>query len=226
MVVSVSLDGPRETHDRLRGDPGAFDAAVETFRRLRELGVETYFGMTLSDYTVTLVEETRQALADAFPGFQWTDLHVNLLQLSPHYFQNPMLGRKLGREAAAVAVAELVRRRGLPRHPTHLLEWLYQRNVAAHVRTGRSPVPCASASVNAFIDPEGLVYPCHIWDRPLARLPEHDLDLRAVWRLPVVAEVRREIAAERCPGCWTPCEAYPTVLAHLGSAALGALRQP
>ncbi len=71
-VVSISLDGPPQLHDRLRGDPGAFDRAVDTWRRLRSLGVESYFGMTLSDYTVAHVDATRAALADAVPGFRRT----------------------------------------------------------------------------------------------------------------------------------------------------------
>jgi MoaA/NifB/PqqE/SkfB family radical SAM enzyme len=38
--VSISLDGPdASTHDRFRRVPGAFDAAVDGFIRLKERGI-------------------------------------------------------------------------------------------------------------------------------------------------------------------------------------------
>lgn len=46
--VSVSLDGAAcATHDRLRGVPGAFDAAVRGLRVLREAGLSTQVNMTV-----------------------------------------------------------------------------------------------------------------------------------------------------------------------------------
>ena len=38
--VGISLDGMRATHDRFRGKPGAFDAALRGLRLLRDRGVK------------------------------------------------------------------------------------------------------------------------------------------------------------------------------------------
>ena len=220
VILSVSLDGPPALHDRLRGDPGAFENAVETYRRVRALGVEVYFGMTLSEYNAGEVAATLAALQTELPGLTIRDLHANLLHISPHYFQNEAVTERRAPDAVSEAIARVVAERGPPRHPTHLLEHLFLRRIPEYLATGRSPLPCASLSANAFIDPAGTVYPCHVWDRPLAALREHDFDLRRIWSLPVVLDARADVVAERCPGCWTPCEAYPTVLANLVHAAL------
>jgi len=46
--VGVSLDGLKDTHDRFRRAPGAFDAALEGLRRLRDCGVRVGVRFTLA----------------------------------------------------------------------------------------------------------------------------------------------------------------------------------
>ncbi len=222
LIVSISLDGPPALHDRLRGDDGAFASAIETYRRLRALNIETYFGMTLSSYNATRVDETVEAIASHVPGFAHRDLHVNLIHISPHFFQNQPIEDRARSPEVDEALAAFTAARGVPRGPTALLEALYLAHVPRYLETGRSPLPCGSLSVNAFVDPAGTVFPCHIWDRPLGVLADYDWDLARVWALAETRAARQEIVAERCPGCWTPCEAYPTVLSNLDRAVLAA----
>jgi hypothetical protein len=42
LAVSVSIDGLRETHDRVRALGGSFDAAMASVAHLREAGVPVY----------------------------------------------------------------------------------------------------------------------------------------------------------------------------------------
>ncbi|MFT7620968.1 MAG: MoaA/NifB/PqqE/SkfB family radical SAM enzyme [Myxococcota bacterium] len=213
LVLSISLDGPRDVHDKLRGDKGAFDNAVESYRRIRALGVEVYFGMTLSAYNLELLEPTYEALKHEVPELTWRDLHANFLHVSEHYFQNQKV-KRADPVALDATIRRFMKQRGAPSHPTHALEHLYLRQVSEHLKTGRSPVPCASLTGNAFINPTGTVYPCHIWDAPVANLRDHGLSLEEVWATPEARKRRGEVKRDACPGCWTPCEAYPSLLAR------------
>lgn len=217
LILSVSLDGPPALHDQLRGDDGSFERSIESYRRVRALGVEAYFGMTLSAWNLDQVHDTFEAIRTRVPDFAWRDLHVNFVNESPHYFGNMGIEQPDPRDLSA-AIADLMAKRGAPSHPTHLLENLYLKWVGVHLQTGRSPLPCTSLSGNAFIDPAGMVYPCHIWDEPVAGLRDHDYSLATVFALPRARSLRQAVVDEACPGCWTPCEAYPTVLANLSAA--------
>lgn len=56
--VSISIDGGRrETHDSFRGIPGAFDAALAGFRRLKARGVGLQFNTTVSKHNVEELED-------------------------------------------------------------------------------------------------------------------------------------------------------------------------
>jgi len=64
------------------------------------------------------------------------------------------------------------------------------------------------------------LYPCSIWDEQIGNLRENGFDLRAMWEGSRRKELRQDVIEERCAHCWTPCEAYPTILGNLGKATL------
>ena len=60
-MVAVSLDGPREYHDRFRGKAGSFDAAISAIALLKEIGCpEVVAGTTIN-------RENADLLADLLP---------------------------------------------------------------------------------------------------------------------------------------------------------------
>jgi MoaA/NifB/PqqE/SkfB family radical SAM enzyme len=107
-------------------------------------------------------------------------------------------------------VVERHRRGGLG--PVSLLERAYQGRVGRYLATGRSPVPCSALRASVFVDSRGTVYPCSIYDRPLGSLRENGYDLGSVLRAAEARAARADVVADRCPGCWTPCDAYPSLL--------------
>jgi MoaA/NifB/PqqE/SkfB family radical SAM enzyme len=226
VLVTVSLDGPPDLHDRLRGREGAHERACAALRAIREAKiprVKAFFGTTLLPENHAVLGETIAAARDRVPGLAESDFHVNVGMESGHYYRN--LGADARPPAAALEALERHARRGFD--PVSLLERAYQRRVARYLGTGRSPVPCAALRASAFVDPQGVVYPCTIYDRPLGSLREHGHDLGRVLRAAEARDARVAVVEDRCPGCWTPCEAYQSLFAHwTGSSKGEALARP
>jgi MoaA/NifB/PqqE/SkfB family radical SAM enzyme len=215
LVITVSLDGPREVHDRVRGVPGSFDRALDTFRRLRELrGAEVFLGLTLTPWNQGLIGETLAAAAREAPGVTAEDLHVNVMQVSGHYYNNQGAADP-DRRNLLEDLADVRRLRPVRLAPFSFLERRYQSLVPAWFSTGRPPLPCQALAATCFIAADGTLYPCTIFDRPLGSLREAGFDLARLWNSAAVLEARRDLVAERCPGCWTPCEAYPAIAGSL-----------
>ncbi len=213
VVVTVSLDGPREVHDRLRGVPGLFDRATETLRRLRaEPGVDVYVGTTLlGDNLASVPHALFAAVSGSCPGLTPRDFHVNVMQRSGHYFDNASCPAPAADESAA-ALRRVRRWKGLPRGPFDLLELGYQ-SMALRVLEGGSVPRCAALRASFYLSPNGTVHPCHIWDRPLGRIGV-DGTLAEILSSRAADDARTRIASRQCPQCWTPCEAYPTLMCH------------
>jgi len=213
VAVTVSLDGPPELHDRLRGRAGAFEQACEAMRALRAAKlprVSVYFGTTLYESNTAHIEAMIEAARARVPGLTASDVHLNLGMESGHYYRNEGGGHKA--PPAALAAVERHRRRGLD--VVSLVERAYQRRVRSYLASGRSPVPCAALRASVFVDPQGVVYPCSIYDRPLGALRDNGYDLARVLGLGEARSARRAVAEDRCPGCWTPCEAYQSLFTH------------
>ena len=66
-TVVVSLDGPREVHDRIRGVPGTYDKATEAIRLLKANGVRTGVNSVATPWNIDIlpqfIEELR-SIAD------------------------------------------------------------------------------------------------------------------------------------------------------------------
>ncbi|HEX5138564.1 MAG TPA: radical SAM protein [Planctomycetota bacterium] len=216
VLVTISLDGPPATHDRRRGREGAHARACEAMRALRTARlprVEAYFGMTLLPENHHEADAAVRAAAEVVPGIGPGDFHFNLGMESGHYYRN--LGSGVRAPAEALAAMQRHRRRGWS--PVSLLERAYQRRVGRYLATGRSPVPCSALRASVFVDSKGVVYPCSIYDRPLGSLRENGFDLGRVLRGAEARAARADVVADRCPGCWTPCDAYPSLLTSLVS---------
>ena len=206
LIVTVSLDGPAEVHDVVRGREGSAQRALETLRRLEALpGVEVHVGTTISSQTVDALPNTEALLrAEGFDLRRW---HWNWLQTSAHFFGNEDVVPQ------AVPPGELLQRqlakRGLPRTLVELMESIYLVNLDAVAGGEPSGVPCQALRSAVFISPEGDLYPCHLYDRPLGNLRAHSFE--SLWRGDDVLQARRDIESLSCGGCFSACEAYPAL---------------
>jgi MoaA/NifB/PqqE/SkfB family radical SAM enzyme len=223
VMVTVSLDGPGTKHDEIRGRRGAFENCIRTFLALRGLRAKNlfvYFGVTLSRFNRGELFAIFESVRERIPGIRYGDFHVNLAQESAHYYQNVGLGPPPEREALR-DIDEFLRRKGRGFHPVAFLESTYQRLLGKFLRTRRSPLPCAALHSSLFIDPHWTVYPCSMWDAPLGNLRDAGFSLDRLWNSAETLARRAEVVAEKCPHCWTPCEAYQTILANLGRTLPG-----
>ena len=94
------------------------------------------------------------------------------------------------------------------------LESRYMELAETFLRTGECPLACQALSVSCFMDPAGTIYPCNSYDAPIGNIKEYDYDLKSLLSSEKTAKLRGEIEKGKCPQCWTPCEAYQTIMAN------------
>jgi MoaA/NifB/PqqE/SkfB family radical SAM enzyme len=215
LAVTVSLDGGPALHDELRGVPGAFERALETFARLRRLRADhpgrfvVVAGCTLTDRAEEQATSLARELAGRLPDFDARELHFNLAHHSSHYYRNTGFDGLPGE--AALRVLERAAR------PSGALGWIersYARLARRALREGFPPTGCEALVRTVFVGPDLDVHPCTIWERPLGNLRDFGLSLERLLAQPEVRVARAEIDARRCPGCFSPCEAMPAMAAH------------
>ncbi|MFH1678356.1 MAG: radical SAM protein [Candidatus Omnitrophota bacterium] len=219
LLVTISLDGPPELHDKIRNMAGSWIKAVETFKQLRKLRssrFDVYFGMTLQPLNVNKIYQTVQSVNNHIGKIGYDDFHINLIQYSPHYYANidaVKFRDKQELRAGLIGISRL--RKVFLFSPVGFLERRYQRLAGVYIDRNKTPIPCQALSVSFFMDPAGNVYPCSIYDRMIGNIKDFDYDIFKLWNTASRRNLRKEICNGNCPHCWTPCEAYQSILANI-----------
>jgi radical SAM protein with 4Fe4S-binding SPASM domain len=210
LIITVSIDGPPDVHDQVRGQEGSFERAIKTFNKLNAMEeVSVYIGTTVSPHNQHGLKELEAALMAHIPGFHPRMWHKNWMQISGHFFDNEKDAASLPNSVAQIA--DHRKERGFPRSMVDLMEWMFLKNLEAHHRGESLDFDCQALHGSCFISADGDLYPCHVYDRPLGNLRDVDFDLSRLWAQPETRSARDDIKDLKCGGCFTACEAYPSI---------------
>jgi Fe-coproporphyrin III synthase len=221
IAITVSLDGNREFHDKVRGVPGNYDKAISLFKRLSELrkthpNLSPVFGYTISRINQGHFQETFESVKREIPGITHNDFHINLAQLSDNYYRNSGEAILADKQVALNELAYLFRnmRRG---SLMSRVEYAFIRGLIGFAKTGKPPMRGKGLDASLFLDSVGNVYPSIMWNRKIANLREIDYDLGRVWHGREANEIRKTIREGKDPANWTSCEAYQSIVGNVMS---------
>jgi len=213
LVITISMDGPEEINDEIRGGKGTWMNSLNSFIELKKLGLKfVYLGYTLSKYNSGSLEDILLAVRKYYPHVDYNDLHINIAHISEHYFNNASL-HLVPDDFSIKDIENFSKgRNGIIKN---FLEQRYFRLIPNYLSSRQILLKCQALASTCFIDPYGDIYPCTIYDRRISNIRDIDYDLYKFWKEDRVAIIRKEILDKKCKGCWTPCEAYPTILGSI-----------
>lgn len=218
-VLSISLDGPPEVHDRIRGIPGAWDKAMEvlkgakTIQRSFPSGFNVVLEYTLLPHSYGMFNEMVDAIRQHVPEIHAGDFLLATANVSEHYYGNTAGARAIRNKQdyplikSALDQVRDARRQHGKLSPRYIIPQLYLDMAVPYMSTDVPLMRCRATRSTIFIDPGGGVYPCNAWNRVIGRLRESDYSLRQVLEQPAIKQMREDMDSFKCGGCWTPCEA-------------------
>jgi len=229
--LNLSLDGLGEEHDRIRGVPGNWERAMETWRRLKALQAE-HANLFLSVHTVISrfnIERFRQI----YEGLQALEPDSYITEVAEERVELDTMGWEITPSAEEYApVADFLsaeaRRshtRGLARL-THAFRAQYYQLAKRVLQEQRQVIPCYAGWASGHIAPDGDVWTCCVRAQPVGNLRQTGYDLAPIWFGEEMARLRRSIAAGEC-ACPMANASYANMLLHpptLAKVAWGMLQ--
>jgi len=215
LIITISLDGPAGAHNYIRGIDNWHDSVrvYKALKAIKSKRLEVYFGYTISNLNFNKIEQAMEELKNEIPDIAYSDIHINIAHKSSHYYLNQSLD--LDSKKIKEGVDHYLRNRKYKANLIDYLEHRYQTFIREYLNTSKTPLQCRGAVNSVFIDPEGIVFPCSIYDKSLGNLRENNYDLIHILKAKRSNDIRKQIRDKECPQCWTPCEAYQMILASL-----------
>jgi MoaA/NifB/PqqE/SkfB family radical SAM enzyme len=209
LAVRISIDGIKETHDRLRGVPGSFERALRGLEGLREAGVQDLgVGMTLLAENVAQLDQVYR-LTEAL-GIEFT---VTLASDSPIYFGS---GKAALRPPNGDALLQFQLRRlawNEYRHgqPKRWFRAWFEQRLAGYAQHPWRALPCDAGRGFFYLDPQGHAFCCHLLPHQLGNLRAEDW--ASLWHGAEAERARQEVAG--CQSCWMVCTAGTQIRRNL-----------
>lgn len=221
VLVTISIDGPEMKHDELRNVPGAFQKAIQTAKGLRALEkqfprLKVFLGFTLAAANIGDVDQMLSEV-DAH-GFGIDRVHLNIAQHSSSYYQNEHVD--LPRTQDMIPVIRKFREARGRWHAVDLLERAYLTLAEEFIVTGKTPIPCAAGKASVFVEPQGGVRLCLTDSFFVGNLRDHGFRLLPLLQSEKAKEYLLRVDQGRCAQCWTPCEAYQSILTRVSVMGL------
>jgi len=226
-VLSISLDGPEDVHDRLRGIPGAWQKAVSLLRWAKEKENENrgkfsvMLEHTLLPDSYGRFDEMVAQVRKEVPGVKIGDFMVTIGSVSSHYYGNAggedACCRIQDKQALEAALRQIIAARGREAswNFLYLFSQYFLNMAIRYERAGVPPLRCRAARSSVFVDPCGFVYPCNRYGRLLGSLRDSNYSIERLFSRNAMARIRRDIDQFKCGGCWTLCEASLSFIENL-----------
>ena len=215
VFVTVSLDGDEPLHDRLRGVKGMWKKAKKTYELLNTIDNNRF--RALLEFTIS--KHNAGHLTETLDSFDVTDYSRVVITAAHSSFFYNTEQNDLHDKASVSQVDEFL---SLCGHVSieGLFPNVYLRLLKKYLRGNPVSLKCVSGCSSFFLDPYGVLYPCISMDTPFGNLKESSL--QSLLQTEYAQSILRKIKRGECSGCWTPCEAYQTILENLPKAAVAA----
>lgn len=209
IMITLSLDGLGEDYERIRGVDGVA-RVFEAMDRLQALSarapnVQASFQTTLSRLNLDVADAVVAEAERRAPGSVVTVANDSRVLTEGKLEGVDVRGDE--RLAAGLRAAE-GRVRGLG--PSAVFARLYLRALRRALPADDAPLACAAGFAALTITPYGEVLQCDRHDEPLGTLEAPDYDLAALVESPAFAAALAPLAG--CRECFTPCQAYPSMM--------------
>ncbi|MBE9552768.1 MAG: radical SAM protein [Proteobacteria bacterium] len=205
IVVKLSLDGLEDGHDDLRGSPGAFGKAMETYRLLGalrgrypnlELGINTVFLSENQDRMDEIIDfvkrlDTRGTHTISMVRGNLREERYKEVDVEKYRHAIDRLEQDLKTGTASIHNFSGARLKAAQ-------DLLQRRLIHQTLLADRRLVPCYSGRLNLVLTETGDVHPCEILGQSLGNVRDHDYDIGRLLRTERTREVLEPIADGAC----------------------------
>ncbi len=213
LSISVSIDGPPDVHDEVRGVKGAFEHAHETLRMIKKdfKNVLLTVNCTISHFNYKNIDHFEKSLSDVnFDRLAYFIADAN------QFYDDPLSLKSTGIESGTETdnehrkkILDLVRSNNRKQGLLYrMLNDYYMTGLNARMENGADSFrhDCMALWSYFRMEPNGDIIMCMIRPEVLGNIAEQDFS--SLWFGEKAARFRNIV--KKCNMCWKECEVIPS----------------
>ena len=201
VLITISLDGDEETHDKLRGIPGNYKKCRSLYNKLKEEGINVNFGITVSDMNNSFIEKKYQNYKNEIKAV--TFVHSEGIY---NLANNPQ-------DQKILESMKIIYKNYVVKKIYEIIEKIHIKIAIIFLKKERKKnvIPCEVLNTSGHIMPNGDLKPCMFMSK-IGNIKSDDF--RTVYTSEKTNKVREEIKKDNCPKCWMNCYSPHSIMQH------------
>jgi len=201
LLVTISLDGDKNLHDRVRGVPGNYDKCIALYDDLKKMGVNVNYGITVSSENNDFIHNEYHKMRHSIKAV--TFVHDGGIYMKTNAIDNkPILDslRHIVKNYSIDSISEIIEYIHLKISTYYLL--LEKRT---------NIIPCEVLNTSVHVMPDGGVHPCMYLNK-IGNIKDDKIN--DVLFSKEAHHLRRQIKKDNCPHCWLNCYSPYSIMQH------------
>ena len=201
LVVTISLDGDEELHDRLRGVPGNYIKCISLYEELKKKGINVNYGITVSNANSSYIREAYHRMRHSIKAI--TFVHDGgIYKKSNEVDKKSILEsmRYICQQYAVDSISEIIEHIHI-KIAVYFLVSKEEKNI----------VPCEVITTSIHVMSNGDVHPC-MYLESLGNIKNERVSEMIFNEN--TNNILQSIRENKCPHCWMNCYSPYSIMQH------------
>ena len=201
LIVTISLDGDKEIHDRVRGVPGNYEKCVGLFDDLKKIGVNVNYGITVSEENNDFIHNEYFKMRHSIKAV--TFVHDDGIYLKENKNDTELMldsMKHIAKNYSIDSISEIVEYIHI-KISTYFLAQKKKSNI----------IPCEVLNTTIHVMPDGGVHPCMFLNK-IGNIKDDEVSNVVFSK--EAQHIRKQIKNDNCPHCWMNCYSPYSIMQH------------
>ncbi len=201
VLITISLDGDEQLHDKLRGIPGNYNKCFELYKKLRDLGINCHFGLTASASNFNFIER------------KFFDYRNKIRAITFVHSEGIYNKKNENEDEVLLNSFKIINKNYIIKNIQEIIEKIHIKISYFFLKNKRKKniIPCDVLDSSVHIMPNGDLKPCMFMDS-LGNL--RNTNLNKIISSDNYKKTREQIKRDKCPKCWMNCYSVHSIMQH------------
>jgi MoaA/NifB/PqqE/SkfB family radical SAM enzyme len=192
-LITISLDGDKEFHDKIRGIKGNYEKCMKLYESLKKDKITCHFGITVSDQNEEFIKKKYKEFSKTIKAV--TFVHSEGIYNKENSYNND--------EKIISGLKHLIKYYKIDKI-SEIIEWIHIKISIKFLEEKRKKniIPCDVLNTSIHINPNGDLKPCMFMPK-VGNIKENNI--KSIINNQETINSKNLIKKNQCPKCWMNC---------------------